>query len=264
MIINLGGKMKITITKRVDSRIHKYLNELKKNLSVIQKQNNNESAVEDLCKKFLVKLFGYNEFSIYNQERTGAQQETDFVIKNDKNQFVWVCECKSMKENLYKEKYLSQLKGYCCATNANWGILTNGLSWIIYYVFQKGNDQPQHTKVYEIENILEIQNCKTGRNKLYPFCSEAVTKCLRDKLLDEQKALSAACLGKCLLSDTVLKVLKQQIQKIEKIKIETECLKQHIQKLVPQFADIRVYNKRKPNKLSKRNNNKVPHQGEIK
>lgn len=250
--------MNITITKRVDSRIRKHLNELKKSLSVIQKQNNNESAVEDLCKKFLVHIFGYDELHIYNQEKTGAQQETDFVIKNDKNQFVWICECKSMKENLYKDKWLSQLKGYCCATNASWGILTNGLSWIIYYVFQKGNEQPQHIKVYEIENILEIQNCKTDRNKLYPFCSEAVTKCLRDKLLDEQKALSAECLGKCLLSDAVLKILKRQIQKTKKIKIETERLKQYIQRLVPQFADIRVYNKRKTNKLKKRTSNKVP------
>ncbi|MDD6173027.1 MAG: type I restriction enzyme HsdR N-terminal domain-containing protein [Elusimicrobiaceae bacterium] len=247
--------MKITITKRVDARICKYLNELKKSLRVIQKQNNNESAVEDLCKKFLIHLFGYDEFSIYNQERTGAQQETDFVIKNDKNQFIWICECKSMKENLYKDKWLSQLKGYCCTTNSNWGILTNGLSWVIYYVFQKGNEQPQHTKVYEIENILEIRNCKQDRNKLYPFCAEAVSKQLREKLLEKQKALSCECLGCALISENVLTMLSKQIKKAEGITIKEEDLAKQIKKLIPQFKDLKISRRFTKKKSYRKTNN---------
>lgn len=256
--------MKITAPKRADVRIKKYFNPLKTSLTIIQKQNNNESAVEDLCKKFLIQVFGYEEFAIYNQERTGTQQTTDFVIKNNKNQFLWVCECKSIKENLNKDKWLKQLKGYCCSTNANWGILTNGISWIMYYIWQKGNERPQHIKVYEIENILEISNCKTGRNLLYPFCAEAVSKQLREALLEEQKALSIECLGKCLLNETVLNALKWRIKQTENITIEIESIRKQMQKLVPQFANIRVYNKKRNNKLRKQTHQTSVSQGEIK
>lgn len=252
---------KIEISKKAEKRITRFLNEAKKELEHIYKTDIRERPIEDWCYDFLINVCGYDKYSIDYQEKTCGRKAVDIAIKDEKKQILWLCECKKTSEKL--SKWENELQKYCCELNAEWGVLTNGLSWRIYHFYHEGNT-PKYTLVYEIKDILRIRNCKQDRKILYPFCAEAVTKRLRDKLLEEQKALSAECLGKCLLSDTVLNVLKRKIKKTEKITIDIESLKQHIQKLVPQFADIRVYNKRKTNKLSRQNNNKAPQQGEIK
>lgn len=241
------------MSKRAEKRIGQAFNRAKKELEHIHKTDNRERPVEDWCYDFLINVLGYEKYNVDYQAKTCGSKAVDIAIKDDKKQILWLCECKKMSEKL-GSKWEDELQKYCCECKVEWGILTNGISWAMYYFYHEGNI-PKRILVYKIQDILHIRNCKQDRNKLYPFCAEAVSKQLREKLLEKQKALSCECLGCALISENVLTMLSKQIKKAEGITIKEEDLAKQIKKLIPQFKDLKISRRFTKKKSYRKTNN---------
>ena len=228
------------MNKKAEERIKSALKESKRELEHIFRTDSRERPVEAWCYNFLVKVLGYDKYHVDYQEKTCGNKAVDITIKDNQNQILWLCECKKISEKL--GKWVGELQKYCCERNVKWGILTNGISWAIYHFYHEGNT-PKCMLVYEVKDMLHIRNCKQDRKKLYPFCVEAIKDNLREEKLNEKRVLSNECFGRALISENVLKALKQQIRKTEGFKITEENLAKQIKKLIPQFKDLKISRK---------------------
>lgn len=171
------------MNKEVNNRIKKNWNEFKKDIIKAKENNPKETFVENMCKRILISVFGYDQNSMNNQDIIHYLDAVDFVIKDTKtNKIMWVVECKKIKEDINKEKWIKQIKKYCLESKTNWGILTNGFNWSIYYLDNK-KEPVTVNKVYEITDITELSDTDSDISKLYPFTREALGKGEREKLL---------------------------------------------------------------------------------
>lgn len=226
------------MSKKAEKRIGQSFTTAKKELEHIYKTDSRERSVEAWCYNFLINVLGYDKDKVDYQEKTCGSKAVDITIKDDKKQILWLCECKKISEKL-GNKWEYELQKYCCERNAEWGILTNGISWCMYHFYHEGNT-PKYTLVYEIKDVLLIRNCKQDRKKLYPFSIEAVKNDIRAKLLNKKRVLSNECFGRALISENVLATLRLQIKKSEGYTITEEDLAKQIKKLIPQFKDLKI------------------------
>lgn len=221
---------------RVDARIKQNLKKHQNRLLRLQELDAKEPQTEKEAMDMLCDVFGYDLEHIYGQYGNNNGRSCDAVIKNDKKIF-YVFECKRI--NTPKEKFskhLRQVIEYCATLNVPWAILTNGVYWQLLYVDVKAKPVTA-LLVWEFD-ILEINRRQTAhRELLLPLCREAISKKLKEKILDEKLTLSAENIARAILSDEVLKKIITVLRRKTGVLLEMNSAENEIRKLIPNLAE---------------------------
>ena len=234
---------------RVDTRIKENLKKYQEKLVRLQKLNAKEPPTEKVAMDMLCDVFGYDLEHVFGQYGNNNGRSCDAVIKDDRKVF-YVFECKRIGTTKKEfSKHLRQVIEYCATLNVPWGILTNGVYWQLFYVDVK--TQPvTATLVWEFD-VLELSHRQAAHRKLLlPLCREAISKRLKEQILDEKLALSPENIARAMLSDEVLKVIIAVLRRRTGARVDMDMLEAEIRKLAPNLPE-NVRGFRAPAKKSK-------------
>ncbi|MBW8049964.1 MAG: hypothetical protein FVQ77_06435 [Cytophagales bacterium] len=121
----------------MDELIKKTINKVQKNRDLYEK-GKAEFAVRDHLINPILKQLGWDtsdpDFVIPNY-RTGENDEPDYTLLKD-GQVVTYIEAKKLTPNLIE--HIGQLARYCTNQGIEYGILTDGIRWILLKSFEKG------------------------------------------------------------------------------------------------------------------------------
>ena len=123
------------------------------------------------------------------------------LLKDLKN--ILIVEAKNLSVKLTEQKVIDQLSNYCYKQGVDFGILTNGLRWLLFNTFQKN---PRDRIVWEVD--LEKENIETVSRMLSSFAFENIDKL--DTLLQISKTLEEH--WKIISSaDNIVKIISQKL-----------------------------------------------------
>lgn len=241
---------------RVDTRIKENLKKYQTQLLRLKELNAKEPPTEKVAMDMLCDLFGYDLEHVFGQYGNNNWRACDAVIKDDKKVF-YVFECKRVgTEKKEFNKHVRQVIEYCSTLNVPWGILSNGIYWQLYYVDVKA--QPVTATLVWDFDVLELSHRQAAhREVLLPLCREAISKRLKESILEEKRALSTENIARVLLSDEVLKAISGVFKRKVGVRVDMDTLEAKIRELCPNLPEnIRGF--RAPKKKDK------PAQPEIK
>lgn len=241
---------------RVDTRIKENLKKYQTQLLRLKELNAKEPPTEKVAMDMLCDLFGYDLEHVFGQYGNNNGRACDAVIKDDKKVF-YVFECKRVgTEKKEFNKHVRQVIEYCSTLNVPWGILSNGIYWQLYYVDVKA--QPVTATLVWDFDVLELSHRQAAhREVLLPLCREAISKRLKESILEEKRALSTENIARVLLSDEVLKAISGVFKRKVGVRVDMDTLEAKIRELCPNLPEnIRGF--RAPKKKDK------PAQPEIK
>lgn len=234
---------------RVDTRIKENLKKYQNQLLRLQELNAKEPPTEKVAMDMLCDIFGYDLEHVFGQYGNNNGRSCDAVIKDDKKVF-YVFECKRIGTSKKEfPKHLRQVIEYCATLNVSWGILTNGAYWQLFYVDVKAKPV-NATLVWEFD-ILELSHRQAAhRELLLPLCREALSKHLKEQILDEKLALSPENIARAMLSDEVLKAIIAVLRRKTGARVDIATVESEIRKLAPNLPEnVRGY--RAPAKKNK-------------
>ena len=221
---------------RVDTRIKENLKKYQNQLLRLQELNAKEPPTEKVAMDMLCDIFGYDLEHVFGQYGNNNGRSCDAVIKDDKKVF-YVFECKRIGTPKKEfSKHLRQVIEYCATLNVPWGILTNGAYWQLFYVDIKA--QPvTATLVWEFD-VLELSHRQAShRELLLPLCREALSKHLKEQILDEKLALNPENIARAMLSDEVLKAIIAVLRRKTGVRVDSATVEAEIRKLAPKLPE---------------------------
>lgn len=129
------------------------------------------------------------------------------LLKNDKT--VLIVEAKNLSIDLQDRKIIDQLASYCYRSGIDFGILTNGIKWLLFKTFER---DPKDRIVWQVD----IENDKldyTVRN-LYSFAYSNIDA-LKD-LLKKSKLLDYGWKELIKSTDNIVEIISQNL--LEKVR----------------------------------------------
>lgn len=228
-------ELNMNLGVRVDTRIKENLKKYQNQLLRLQELDAKEPPTEKVAMDMLCDVFGYDLEHVFGQYGTNGRA-CDAVIKDDKKVF-YVFECKRIGVDKKEfHKHVRQVIEYCSTLNVSWGILTNGAYWQLYYVDVKA--QPVTATLVWDFDVLELSHRQSAhRELLLPLCREAISKRLKESILEEKQALSTDNLARVLLSDEVLKAISGVLKRKVGAKVDIDVLESKIRELCPNLPE---------------------------
>lgn len=210
--------------------------------------NSPEANSVVLIHTLLRESFGYKNEDIYAEENLG-NKHVDISISMNPNKIL-LCECKRFNEN---KKFINaapkQLGAYCQLKGCEWGIISDGIFWQLYFYDQKNK---KVKLVYEA-NFLDIGEKNITENyckPFYIFCAEVNPK-TRKEILQINEALSRENFLQILHSKACVGFFIKYLKKLPIKKAEKELLvKETLRKHFPLSKGLRP-------KLSRKNRQKA-------
>ncbi|QXE20018.1 tyrosine-type recombinase/integrase [Clostridium sp. 001] len=129
---------------------------------------NEETIKVNIVKKFLT-IIGYNEDYFYFELVLGNKDRVDMAIKNIKTLVeVLYVEVKKVRHKFTDDDF-TQLANYLNANNINWGILTNGKTYILFNQLVNGKANEKFILTFnlfnnELKNDFIISNSRNINN----------------------------------------------------------------------------------------------------
>ncbi len=152
------------------------------------------------------------------------------LLKESKSKLV--VEAKNLSVELVDDKVINQIANYCYKPGIEFGILTNGVRWLLFNTFQKN---PQDRIVWQVD--LEKESIETVSRKLSSFSYDNIDRL--ESLIQESKTLESNWSELIASTDTIVSIVVQKL--IEKIRIHNSNFQ----------IDTKEISKFTKNKLSK-------------
>jgi hypothetical protein len=194
---------------------------------------NEADTVQRLIRVF-EDVFGYDSMSDITRESAIKDRYCDVALKID-GVIRMLVEVKS-GGTVLRHKHIEQAQNYAANSNIKWVILTNGVMWNLYHLtFDEG-----------IESVLAFtvdvgNGCDDKSAELLGLLHrQALKKGELDEYWDQRVALSPASIGRALFTEKVLKVLRREIRRREKILINEEDLATAIHEMFSTEARERI------------------------
>lgn len=153
------------------------------------------------------------------------------LIKNNKTTLI--VEAKNLSVDLQNKIIIDQLANYCFKSGIDFGILSNGIKWLLFKTFEKN---PKDRIIWEID--LENDKIDFVANSLYSFAYDNIDTL--DLLLKKSKLLDEAWKLLIESTDSVISIISEKL--LSKVKSKE-----------PQFkiesSDLKSYTKNKINEL---------------
>lgn len=236
--------------KKLQKNIRNHIKDIR---SLLDSTHSEKTAVLNVVMPLLREVFGYPAEWIDTEAKVNGKR-IDIAITPTEKPTILICECKRYTgRNKFTANSQVQLKNYCMEKNCEWGILTNGVLWQLWYCNLKNG---LLEKVYEVsfENLLS-SNITIGYGKKFYIFHNAVISAQRLAFKERQAAFSELNMKKILHSTEGIRLFKSTIRKQNNgLKVSDEQIRELLKEYFPLPQGIRrMYSKK--NKKNKENNN---------
>lgn len=204
-------------------------NQLKETLEqVVEYRTNyisNEQAVRTQLIEPILNVLGWKT-SNPKYVRPNAPDEDgkipDYTLVKEKKTTL-IVEAKNLSINLQEKRIIDQLANYCFKSGIDFGILTNGVKWLLFKTFEKN---PKDRIVWQVD--IETDNTEYVAKSLSSFAYSNIDTL--DTLLKKRKLLDNSWKALIETTDSIVTIISQKLlEKIKSIeptfKIDTNDLK---------------------------------------
>lgn len=203
---------------------------LKKMLPVmLQARDANLNEADTVMR--LVKLFedvlGYDALVDVSREAQMKGKYVDVTLKVDGVTRLLV-EAKAAGETL-RERHIEQAENYASKNNYRWVLLTNGVVWNLYYVTTDGG--VESTRAFSVDLSAE-DGLEVASEKLALLHKQSIKKGELEDYWRMKTALSPSSIGRALMQEGVLALIRREIRKEEGLLIDIEDLAAAIHKML--------------------------------
>lgn len=153
--MNLFGKL--TKKSRLSKINSEFTAQIGRIATQIAKGKRNEEETRRWCVDILRTGLGYKDHDI-ETEASALGQRIDIAIKHD-DRIIMVIECKAATVEL-TEKAAVQAANYASSIGAEWIVITNGHTWILFHVSVTRGKEPDIEMVFAVE-ILDDDGLST-------------------------------------------------------------------------------------------------------
>ena len=200
--------------------IRKGLKKILPDLRKAREDDLSEANTVQLIIKFFADVLGYAPIDEITLENPIKNNYVDMALRIDGVIRVLV-EAKGSAMKL-RERFIEKAKHYAADANIRWVVLTNGLDWNLYHYqgSDEGNDYDEAFSI-DLENSEKLE---IAADQLAVLHRQSVSKGGLEDYWRQRVALSPKSISGALLTDCVLRVLRREIRKTEKILIDEEDL----------------------------------------
>ncbi len=129
------------------------------------------------------------------------------LLKNGKTTLI--VEAKNLSIDLQDKKIIDQLANYCFKSGIDFGILTNGVKWLLFKTFEK---KPKDRMVWQVD--IETDKIEYVARSLFSFAYSSIDTL--DILLKKSKLLDSGWKALIESTDSIVTIISQKL--LEKIK----------------------------------------------
>lgn len=213
------------IPKKVAERLHAGVKRFQPILTDAKARDVGEADTVTIVKDMLEAIFGYCKYSEVTSEHAIRGTYCDLAIKLG-GTLQTLIEVKAVGMSL-KDNHIKQAIDYAANQGVDWVALTNGVQWHVYKVhFTK---PIHHELVVDIDFLSLSSKRESDLELLYLWCKEGWVKSVVGEYYEKKQSLSRFYVGATILSEPVLKVIRQELKKLSpNVKIELEQIRQVI------------------------------------
>lgn len=202
---------------------------------------NNEQAVRTQLIEPVLNALGWKtsnpKFVRPNAPNEEGKIPDYILLKDTKNKLV--VEAKNLSVELADDKVINQIANYCYKPGIDFGILTNGVKWLLFKTFEKN---PQDRIVWQVD--LEKDKLDFVARNLSSFAYENIDTL--DSLLKTSKTLEKNWTELNLSPDNIVEIISQKllenIKKTDKaFKIDENDLKTFTQSKLDMLMGLPIF-----------------------
>lgn len=188
-----------------------------------------EADTRMLVTDLLCDVLGFDKYEDLTAEYQVKGDFADIGIRVDKQLTAFV-EIKRVKQDLNKT-HLRQVEAYALREGVVWAILTNARVWELYRVEAVSGQQSELTLIFSVDWLDETVPMKSKIDLFFMLTREALQKKLLEAKWQNLQASSPKTLQKVLLSDPVLEVVKKEIWREKRQRLDISDLKKLVNDL---------------------------------
>ncbi len=215
--------------------IRKPLRKLLPDLLQAQKDNINEADTVLRLVEMFRTVLGWDLMSEISRETSLKRKYVDIVLKKD-GVIKLLVEAKAAGEKL-RNHYVEQAELYASENNYHWVILTNGVVWNLYHLtFDEGINYERAFSV----NLADGGQFDANAERLALLHSQAFKKDELEAFWERNVAMNAACLGKILFDEQVLRLIRREIHRTKDVLLDIEDIATAIHDLLSMEAREKI------------------------
>lgn len=169
MFFGLG---KISKKSRLNKINKEFATQIGRIATQIAKGKRNEEETRRWCVDLLRSAMGYKDSEI-ETELSVLGQRVDIALKKGNHVFM-VIECKAATMKL-NNAAICQAANYAVALGADWAVVTNGHTWMLFHVAPVRGGEPELVMVFDVSILDDDGLSKDDVGCLYLLTREAVT-----------------------------------------------------------------------------------------
>jgi len=219
----------VAIPKKVAERLSAGIKRFQPILLDARARDVGEADTVTIVKDMLEGVFGYCKYTEVTSEHAIRGTYCDLAIRIN-GMLQTLMEVKAIGLTL-KDNHIKQAIDYAANQGVDWVALTNGIQWQVYKV--------HFTKPIQHELVVDIDFCALNAKKehdlslLYLWCKEGWAKSVIGDHYEKKQSLSRYYVGATILSEPVLKVIRQELRRLSpNVKIETNQIQKVIEEEV--------------------------------
>jgi hypothetical protein len=214
--------------------IRKDLKKFLPHLLKAQEEDLNEADTVQRLVKVFEEVLGYDAMTEITREKQVRDKFVDIAIKIDGAVRLLV-EAKAGGTTL-RDRHIEQAERYAAEANIRWVLLTNGVTWHLYHLsFEDGID---YDRVFVVD--LSSDTIEKASELLGLLHRQAIRKGEHEEFWQHHAALSAESIGKALFTEEVLRFIRREIRKREKMLVDEEDLANAIHTMFSPEARERI------------------------
>ncbi|MCL2348961.1 MAG: type I restriction endonuclease [Planctomycetaceae bacterium] len=213
------------ILKELSDRISEYRNDY----------ISNEQAVRTQLIEPILNVLGWKtsnpKFVRPNAPDEDGKIPDYTLLKNDKT--ILIVEAKNLKADLQEKKIIDQLANYCFRSGIDFGILTNGVNWLLFKTFEKN---PKDRIIWQVD--IENDKIETVVQNLLSLSFDNIDTL--DTLLKKSKILEKTWGSSFESTESIISIIAKNF---------TEKIKNADPHLKIDFSDIKSFTEGKIKEL---------------
>ncbi len=213
-------------------RIKSGLAKVAKPIEALRSRDAVEADTRLLVTDVLCDLLGYDKYEDLTAEYQVKGEFADYGVRIEK-QLVAFVEIKRVSQKL-NATHLRQVENYALKNGVSWAILTNAQQWQIYHVQAVSGEQSELTLVVDVDLLDSSIKAAEKVEKLFLFSRESIQRGRLDTFWKEKFATSSKALRPILLSDTVIDVIRKELWRATRLRIENAEVRAALESMIPE------------------------------
>ncbi len=206
MFFGLG---KISKKSRLNKINKEFATQIGRIATQIAKGKRNEEETRRWCVDLLRSAMGYKDSEI-ETELSVLGQRVDIALKKGNHVFM-VIECKAATMKL-NNAAICQAANYAVALGADWAVVTNGHTWMLFHVAPVRGGEPDVVMVFDVSILDDDGLSKADVGYLYLLTKEAVSAGETMMGFHEANCITAERFKKALYCDEAVSAIVRRLE----------------------------------------------------